>query len=211
MYVEWRVLWAWPWELGTDNIITNDNWCCVDIEYIQSATDNDYRHSWYPEWWTAVLFFIIYHLFVYMGSICYVPLPVEACNKDYLYSRNIATWILVNICLGTGPSLVDHRAITCTNIKLLPMIFRSKSQWNTKRAPNIFQIIWKFHSLFLLRFEYITHNIIFCIPKKHYRLINGLYLLMPCTYSAVYISLDHIRYLMTEISLSLISYILTPE
>ena len=30
-------------------------------------------------------FFIIYHIFVYMGSICYVPLPVEACNKDYYY------------------------------------------------------------------------------------------------------------------------------
>ena len=35
-------------------------------------------------------FFIIYHLFVYMGSICYVPLPVEACNKDTIITTIVS-------------------------------------------------------------------------------------------------------------------------
>ena len=72
------------WELITWSPMTTN--VVLILNTSKSATDNDYRHSWYPEWWTAVLFFfIIYHIFVYMGSICYVPLPVEACNKDYYY------------------------------------------------------------------------------------------------------------------------------
>ena len=46
MYAEWRVLWAWSWELGTDKLIPADNYYYVDIKHMQSSTDNDYRPSW---------------------------------------------------------------------------------------------------------------------------------------------------------------------